>query len=126
MDYNEWLLDYYTINFAPVTASAGFSQVITIIAAGALISSFTSIIAGFYSDNVLSAIMPDVITAYTTQFSDPVDNYLEGTITPYLAGFGLSSVGNIIDQFWEGLNYVVVSVVFAYLSGDLTKDTNYA
>ena len=32
----------------------------------------------------------------------------------------------MIDQAWEAYNYVVIEVVFAYLSGDLTSDPDYA
>jgi hypothetical protein len=50
MDYNEWLLDYYTLNVAPATASDGFKNIIGLIAAGALFTTFSSIITGFYED----------------------------------------------------------------------------
>ena len=33
---------------------------------------------------------------------------------------------NMIDQVWEGLNYVIIDVVLAYLNGDLTTDPDYA
>ena len=33
---------------------------------------------------------------------------------------------NMIDQAWEGLNYVIIDVVLAYLNGDLTSDPDYA
>jgi hypothetical protein len=57
----------------------------------------------------------------------PIDTLIEDTITPYLNGIeGLEWAGSIIDQIWEGLNYVLIDVIFAYLNGDLTSDPTYA
>jgi hypothetical protein len=126
MDYNEWLLDYYTIMYAPMTATAGFSKFVALLAGGAMVASFSGIIFGFYSDNILTSIMPGISTSYATNFYDPTDTFLEDTVIPFLSNYGLDSVGNMIDQLWEAYNYVVIDVVFAFLSGELTSDPNYA
>lgn len=126
MDYNEWLLDYYTIQFAPVTASPSFSKYVAIIAGGALVVSFSNIIAGYFSDSLFGEIMPGITDQYTDTIRTPVDTYLSGTISPYLAANNLQAVTNIITQVWDFTNYLVVDVVFAYLNGDLTSDPDYA
>lgn len=126
MDYNEWLLDYYNVKVAPLTSTDGFSSVVALIAAGALISTFGSIVFGFYNDIILGAIMPTVSKAYEEDFFIPADAFLEDTIAPFLANYGLDAVVNIIDQIFEAVNYVIIDVVFAFLRGDLTRDPNYA
>ena len=85
MDYNEWLLDYYTITYAPMTSSDSFARLVGIIAAGGLITSFGSIIFGFYSDSFFTTIMPTITSTYTNSFYTPVDNFLLGTISPFFS-----------------------------------------
>lgn len=126
MDYNEWLLDYYTVKYAPMTATDGFAKMVTILAGGAMLSSFASIIFGFYSDTFLGSIMPDISDFYENNFYLPLDTVLEDTVSPFLSNYGLSSVMNMIDQGWEAYNYVIIDVVFAYLSGELTSNPDYA
>ena len=126
MDYNEWLLDVYTIKFAPLTSTEGFSSFVALIAAGTLFTTFGSIVFGFYNDQFLAVIMPAVSAGYNDSFYVPSDEFLEGTIAPFFSEYGLDPVTNIIDQAWEGLNYVIIEVIFAYLAGDLTSDPNYA
>jgi hypothetical protein len=53
---------------------------------------------------------------------EPADAMLEGPITNYLNNYGLEPVVNILDQIFEYTNYMVVDVIFDYLSGDLIKD----
>ena len=125
MDYNEWLLDVYTIKFAPLTSTEGFSSFVALIAAGTLFTTFGSIVFGFYNDQFLAVIMPAVSAGYNDSFYVPSDEFLEGTIAPFFSEYGLDPVTNIIDQAWEGLNYVIIEVIFAYLAGDLTSDPNY-
>ena len=126
MDYNKWLLDWYTINVAPLTSSDGFSQVITIVISATLVTSFANIVWGFYSDSLLGAIIPDVRDFYKNRIFIPADTFLDGTIRPYLANYGLDPIMNIIDQIFEFVNYVIIDIIFAFLNGDLTKDPNYA
>ena len=126
MDYNEWLLDVYTIKFAPLTSTEGFSSFVALIAAGTLFTTFGSIVFGFYNDQFLAVIMPAGSAGYNDSFYVPSDEFLEGTIAPFFSEYGLDPVTNIIDQAWEGLNYVIIEVIFAYLAGDLTSDPNYA
>jgi hypothetical protein len=55
-----------------------------------------------------------------------VDDFLQNTVSPFLDGYGLSKSMNSINQNWDLFNYLVVDVYFAYLSGDLTSDPDYA
>jgi len=43
-----------------------------------------------------------------------------------LNGFGLNAVSQVIYQAMFWTNYLIVDLVFAYLTGDLTNDTSYA
>jgi len=55
--------------------------------------------------------------------------FIEDTVAPFLTenvGEQGTVVINIIDQFWEGLNYFIIDVVLAFLNGDLTADPDYA
>jgi hypothetical protein len=97
MDYNQWLLDLYTLNIAPETSSAGFAQIMTLVASGAIFVSFGNVVYGFYSETFLKVIMPDVITQYNSQVFVPADEFIEGPLNNYLKEYGLEPVINIID-----------------------------
>jgi hypothetical protein len=126
MDYNEWLLDVYTLKMGPFTSSDSFKSFIGLVAAGALITTFSSIIIGFYQTWFLGDIMPLVSEYYTDLFYDPTDAFIEDTMVPFLESYGLNSSAKNLDLNWETFNYFVIDVFFAYLSGDLTSDPDYA
>ena len=129
MDYDEWLLDYYNVKIAPLTNSEGFADLVGLIMAGTLFTTFADQIVGFYENNFLGDTMPVIKETYTTSFFEPIDTFIEDTMAPFF----LENVGeqgavviNIIDQVWEGLNYFIIDVVLAWLNGDLTADPDYA
>mgnify|MGYP001342953563 FL=1 len=47
-------------------------------------------------------------------------------MTSFFDGYNLGVVSNVINLSWGMLDYLIVDVVFAYLMGDLTSDTDYA
>jgi len=129
MDYDEWLLDYYNLKIAPLTNSEGFADLVGLIMAGTLFTTFADQIIGFYENNFLGDTMPVIKETYTTSFYEPIDLFIEDTLSPFF----LENVGeqgavviNVIDQVWEGLNYFIIDVVLAWLNGDLTSDPDYA
>ena len=129
MDYDEWLLDYYNVQIAPVTNSDGFADIIGMVMAGTLFTTFGETIAAFYGDSFLADTMPLIITTYTDSFYTPIDVWIEDTVAPFVTeniGDQGTVIVNIIDQIWEGLNYFIIDVVLAFLNGDLTADPDYA
>ena len=129
MDYDEWLMDYYNVKIAPVTNTDGFADLVAMIAAGTLFVTFSETIVGFYEDQFLGDTMPQIKQTYTDSFYTPIDTFIEDTVAPFLTenvGEQGTVIINMIDQTWEGLNYVIIDVVLAYLNGDLTSDPDYA
>ena len=126
MDYNEWLLDQYTLNVAPLTATDGFGTIVGIIGGGAVLAGFAQIVIGYFSDSAFVALMPTIKKTYNDSVFVPIDNFLEGTLTTFLNQYSLTVVANLLDQIWEGGNYIIVDVIFAFLAGDLTRDSSYA
>ena len=58
MDYDEWLLDYYNVKIAPITNSEGFADIIGLVMAGTLFTTFSDKVVTFYEDQFLADTMP--------------------------------------------------------------------
>ena len=97
MDYNEWLLDYYNLNIAPATTAASTATLVGAVAGAVALLSFGNIIFSFFSDSLFAAIIPSVQANFEEKIFNPTDYFLETTLAPFLAGYGLGAVGNIID-----------------------------
>jgi hypothetical protein len=125
MDYQEWLLNEYVVRIAPFTSSSTWAKWIGIITAGTLVVSFGNIILEWANSKGLALIMPTVETNYTTYNTDIISPAVDNLVVVF-EGWGLSPVGNIIEQVWSVTDYFITEVLFAYLDGSLTSDTEYA
>jgi hypothetical protein len=74
---------------------------------------------------VYDLLGPSFDTAYETMADDTIQPKID-TLTDFFDGYNLTVVSNIIDTTWGMTDYLIVDVIFAYLSGDLTSDTDYA
>jgi len=71
-------------------------------------------------------IIPVAKVKYTTFITDTFEPSFYNPVTEALNGWGLDVVTSVMYQVYFYTNYAIVDVFFAYMSGDLTNDTNYA
>lgn len=125
MDYQEWLLNQYTVKVAALTYSDEWKKWVGYITAGTLILSFGNVARLWVQQIVVDLLGEGFEEAYETQATDTIQPQID-SITDFFDGYNLGVVSNIIDLTWGMVDYLIVDVVFAYLMGDLTSDTDYA
>ena len=125
MDYQEWLLNQYTVKIAALTYSDDWKKWVGYITAGTLIFSFGNVARLWIQQIVVDLLGEGFEEAYETQAADTIQPQVD-SITDFLDGYNLGVVSNVIDLTWGMIDYLIVDVIFAYLMGDLTADTNYA
>ena len=95
------------------------------VTAGTLLTSFGQVILEYLNSKGLDVIMPDIEAGYATwAASGGVD--LVNTINSFLESYGLGQLSAVVTFSAGMIDYVITEVVFAYLTGELTEDPNYA
>jgi len=124
MDYQEWLLNQYVLKISAMTYSESWKKWLGIITAGTLAVSFSNVVYEFISTKGLDVMIPEIEAKY--------EEYAESTIEPYVVTVSgwfdnvSTSLGDLVDTAWAMTDYAIVDVIFAYLDGSLTSDTDYA
>jgi len=69
--------------------------------------------------------MPTVEANYATYNDETIGPAVDEVVAQF-EDWGLAPIGNIIDQVYAFTDYLIIEVVFAYLDGSLTSNSDYA
>jgi hypothetical protein len=126
MDYQEWIFNEYILSVSPFTSSTTWSEFMGVVLAGTAVVTFGGVVTAWLNSFGFALIIPVAKVKYTTFITDTFEPSFYNPVTEALNGWGLDVVTSVMYQVYFYTNYAIVDVFFAYMSGDLTNDTNYA
>ena len=126
MDYQEWIFNEYILSVSPFTSSTAWAEFMALVLAGTAVVTFGGVVTSYLNSFGFDLLIPIAKVKYQTFKVDTFEPSFYDPVTAALNGWGLDVVTSVMYQVYFYTNYAIVDVFFAYLSGDLTNDTNYA